>query len=107
MRAYHLGGCRNKNFGMKVGNVGNVKTQLCRKDGCSFYTYSLQILDQVIRLISQLPAVLVLQSLVLVKFPVVLQLSTWSSTLPTLDCQQRWQNICYKYSYSLNFDKFR
>ena len=74
MRAYHLGGCRNKNFGMKVGNVGNVKTQLCRKDGCSFYTYSLQILDQVIRLISQLPAVLVLQSLVLVKFSVVLQL---------------------------------
>ena len=26
------------------------------KDGCSFYTYSLHILDQIIRLISQLPA---------------------------------------------------
>ena len=72
---------------MKVGNVGNVKTQLCQKDGCSFYTYSLQILDQVIRLISQLPAVLVLQTLVLDKFQVVLQLSTWSRTHPTLDCQ--------------------
>ena len=29
---------------------------LCSKDGCSFYTYSLHILDQIIRLISQLPA---------------------------------------------------
>ena len=26
------------------------------KDGCSFYTYSLHILDQIIRLISQLAA---------------------------------------------------
>ena len=44
------------------------------KDGCSFYNYSVHILDRHIRLLSQLPAVFMLQSLVLDKFPVVLQL---------------------------------
>ena len=44
------------------------------EDGCSFYTYSLHILDQLIRLKYPLPVVLVLRSLVVDKFPVVLQL---------------------------------
>ena len=44
------------------------------KDGCSFYTYSLLILNQLIRLKYLLPVVFVLQSLVLDKLSVVLQL---------------------------------
>ena len=44
------------------------------KEGCSFYTYSLHILDQLIRLKYLLPVVFVLQSLVLDKLSVVLQL---------------------------------
>ena len=44
------------------------------KDGGYVYIYSLYILDQHVRLISQLPAVFMFQSLVLDKFPVVLQL---------------------------------
>ena len=44
------------------------------KEGCSFYTYSLHILVQLIRLKYPLPVVFVLQSLVLDKLSVVLQL---------------------------------
>ena len=44
------------------------------KEGCSFYTYSLHILNQLIRLKYLLPVVFVLQSLVLDKLYVVLQL---------------------------------
>ena len=66
------------------------------KDGCSFYTYSLRILDQHIRLISQLSAVFMLPSLVQVKFPVVLQLyHLFKDLLPTVDCQQKWQSTCF------------
>ena len=43
------------------------------KDGCSVYTYSVHILDQQIGLLFQLPAVFMLQILVLDKFPVFLQ----------------------------------
>ena len=42
------------------------------EDGCSFYTYSLHILDQLIRLKYLLPVVFVFQSLVLDKLSVVL-----------------------------------
>ena len=44
------------------------------KEGGSFYTYSLHILDQHIRLKYLLPVVFMLQSLGLDKFSVVLQL---------------------------------
>ena len=44
------------------------------KEGCSFYSYSLHILDQLIRLKYPLPIVFMLQSLVLDKLSVVLQL---------------------------------
>ena len=44
------------------------------KEGYSFYTYSLHILVQLIRLKYPLPVVFVLQSLVLDKLSVVLQL---------------------------------
>ena len=44
------------------------------KEGCSFDTYSLHILDQLIRLKYPLPVVFMLQSLVLDKISVVLQL---------------------------------
>ena len=68
------------------------------KEGCSFYTYSLHILDQHIRLKYQLPVVFMLQSLVLVKFPVVLQLfNMLKHSLPTVDCQQKWQGTCSKF----------
>ena len=60
------------------------------KDGCSFYNYSLHILDQHIRLISQLPDDLMLQSLVQDKFPVVLHTHNLvKHGLPTNDCRQR------------------
>ena len=59
------------------------------KDGWSFYTYSLHILDQHIRLISQLPAEFMLQSLQ-DKFPVVLHTHNLvKHGLPTDDCRQR------------------
>ena len=62
------------------------------QDGGSVYTYCLHILDQHIRLISQLPTVFMLQSLVLDKFPVVLQLHNLvKQPLPYVVCQQRWQ----------------
>ena len=68
------------------------------KEGCSFYTYSLHILDQHIRLNYQLPVVLMFLSLVLVKFPFVIQLlNLFKQQLPTVDCQQRWQCTCSKF----------
>ena len=73
--------------------VVNVKRQICSvlavKEGCLFYTYSLHILDQHIRLISQLPDDLMLQSLVQDKFPVVLHPHNLvKHGLPTDDCSQ-------------------
>ena len=44
------------------------------KEGCSFYSSSLHILDQLVRLKCPLPVVFMLQSLVIDKFSVVLQL---------------------------------
>ena len=68
------------------------------KEGCSFYTYSLHILDQHIRLKYQLPVVLMFLSLVLVKFPIVLQLlNLFKQPIPTVDRQQRWQSTCSKF----------
>ena len=68
------------------------------KDGCSFYNYSVHILDRHIRLLSQLPAVFMLQSLVLDKFPVVLQLyNLLRHPLLTVNCQQRWQSTSSKF----------
>ena len=68
------------------------------KDGCLFYTYSVHILDKHIRLLSQLPAVFMLQSLVLEKFPVVLQhYNLLKHPFPTVNCQQRWQSTCSKF----------
>ena len=72
--------------------------RLGSKEGGSFHIYGLHILDQHIRLKYQLPVVFMLQSLVLVKFPVVLQLfNLFKQPLPTVDCQQRWQSTCSKF----------
>ena len=68
------------------------------KEGGSFYTYSLHILDQHIRWKYQLPVVFMRQSLVLFEFPVVLQLfNLFKQLLPTVDCQQRWQSTYSKF----------
>ena len=68
------------------------------KEGCSFYTYSLHILDKHIRMKYQLPVFFMLLSLVLVEFPIVLQLfNLFKQPLPTVDCQQRWQSTYSKF----------
>ena len=68
------------------------------KEGCSIYTYSLHILDQHIRLKYQLPVFFMLLSLVLVEFPIVLQLfNLFKQPLPTVDCQQMWQSTYSKF----------
>ena len=69
------------------------------KEGYSFYTYCLHILDQHIRLISQLPADFMLQSLVQDKFPVVLHPHNLvKHGLPNDDCHQKLKSTCSKYS---------
>ena len=61
-------------------------------------TLCLNILDQQIRLIFHLPAVFMVHSLVLVKFSIVFQLyNLFNHSLPTVDCQQRWQSTCSKF----------
>ena len=68
------------------------------KEGGSFYTYGLHILDQHIRLKYQLPVIFMLQNLDLAMFPVVLQLfNLFKQPLPPVDCQQKWLSTYSKF----------